>query len=89
MNMWIPISLLLNLYLIKFVNNSDLRRKVLFFTSFTILIYPIFIINYLFYSLIVFKQFLINKLSFKNLILEGLSLITPYLFTDYFYYKGI
>ncbi len=80
MNMWIPISLLLNLYLLKVVNNSDLRRRVLLFTSFTILIYPIFIINYLFYSLIVFKQFLLKKLSFKDLILEGLFLIAPYFF---------
>ena len=78
MNMWIPVSLLLNLYFLKIANNSVLRRRVLLTTSFTILIYPIFIINYLVYALIAVKQFLIKNLSFKNLIFEGLFLITPY-----------
>ena len=78
MNMWIPVSLLLNLYFLKIANNSVLRRRVLLTTSFTILIYPIFIINYLVYALIAVKQFLIKNLSFKNLIFEGLFLITLY-----------
>tara|TARA_Y100001970_G_C14149373_1_gene811781 strand:+ start:181 stop:879 length:699 start_codon:yes stop_codon:yes gene_type:complete len=79
MNMWIPVSILLNLYLLKIFNNSTLRKRVLIFTSFTILIYPIFVINYFFYTLIATKKFITKNLSFKTLVIEGLSLVAPYI----------
>ena len=90
MNMWIPISLLMNLFFLRVVNNSILRRRVLLATSLTILIYPIFIINFLFFTLIIVKQFFRKKLSFNNLVFEGLLLITPYfLYRLFLILKGL
>lgn len=90
MNMWIPVSLLMNLYFLKVANNSVQRRKVLLATSLTILIYPIFIINFLVYTLIIVKQFWTKNLSFNHMIFEGLSLITPYfLYRLFLIQKGL
>lgn len=79
MSLWIPISILLNFLIINNFQIQTERIKIILILSVTILLYPIFIINYLFTGLLYLNSIFKKNINFSQAIKEGLIVITPYL----------
>ena len=79
MNLWIPVSILLNFIILENFDNKDKRIKIFWLTSFSILLYPIFVINFLFIGFLLLKSIYDKKLKFSETIKEGAILLMPYI----------
>mgnify|MGYP001179009415 CR=1 FL=1 len=79
MSLWIPVSILLNFVILENFDNKDKRIKIFWLTSFSILLYPIFVINFLFIGFLLLKSIYDKKLKFSETIKEGVILLVPYI----------
>ena len=79
MSLWIPLSMLLNFIILSNFQNRSKRKKIFWFVSFTILLYPIFIINFLFIGLLLLKSIYENQMKFVETLKEGVVLLIPYI----------
>ena len=78
MSLWIPFSVMLLFVTYKEFNNPKNRKKIILITSFSILFYPIFIINYFYLGLRYLKSLFKKQINFRSSFIEGLFLIAPY-----------
>lgn len=79
MSLWIPLSILLNFVILNNYQNESKRKKIFWLVSFTILLYPIFVINYLFIGLLFLKSIFEKHMKFVETLKEGVILLIPYI----------
>ena len=68
MNLWIPFAIMLSFITYKEFENEKNRKKIILFTSFSILLYPIFMINFLYIGFLYLNLLLKKNLKLKQII---------------------